>query len=95
MKKYLVLKTNHGFQGRLWAKDAVVEFDDDVTPNKHFQLLDGKAQAKKAEEAVVEEKMALSQLQAKVVKPLPTAGTILKGQKKAGVMKLKDSKEDF
>lgn len=82
MKKFLVLRNCHGFQGRYWYKDDVVEFENDVVPPKHFQILDGQADAKKAEEAVVEEKMALSQLQRKQVKPLPTAGTVLKGQKK-------------
>ena len=83
-KKYLVLRDNHGFQGRMWHKDAVVEFDDDVVPPHHFQCLDGKPAAKAAEAAVVEEKAALSQLAIKAVKPLPTAGKIMKGQKKQG-----------
>ena len=82
MKKYLVVRTNHGFQGRMWYQDQEVEFEDDVVPPHHFQLLDGKDAAKKAVAEREEEKVALSQHQKKVVKPQPTAGEVLKSQKK-------------
>ena len=93
MKKYLVLRNTHGFQGRYWYQDAIVEFEDDVVPPHHFQLLSGKAEVLKAEEKIVDEKTALSQMQRKQVKPMPTAGTELKGQKRAGEVPVKT--EDF
>lgn len=83
MKKYLVLRTNHGFQGKMWMKDQEVQFEDDIEPPHHFQLLDGGIAAKKAVEAVKIEKEAYSQIQTKAVKPLPTAGSVLKSQKKS------------
>lgn len=82
MKKYLVLRTNHGFQGRMWYQDAIVEFDDDVVPPHHFQLMDGKAEAKAAVEKREEEKTALSKMARQAIKPQPTAGEVLKNQKK-------------
>ena len=94
MKRYLVLRDTHGFQGRMWKADSRVEFSDDVTPPaRHFKLLDGKEEAQKAERKLEDEKVALSQAQQKQVKPLPTAGTVLKNQKRVG--KVADAKEDF
>ena len=83
MKKYLVLRDCHGFQGKMWRKDQEVQFEDDVEPPRHFQLLDGGIAARKAVDAVIIEKESYSQLQKKVVKPLPTAGNALKNQKKS------------
>lgn len=86
MKKYLVLRDSHGFQGRYWHKDAIVEFDDDVQPHpKNFQLLDGGPAAKKAQAVVVDEKQTLSQLAIKAIKPQLTAGQVLRHQKKSGI----------
>lgn len=90
MKKYVVLRTNHGFQGRMWVQDAIVEFENDVVPPRHFKLLENELAVKKVNEEIVNEKTALSQLQKKQVKPLPTAGSVLKTQKKVG-----DKQEDF
>lgn len=84
MKKYRVLRKTHGFQGRMWYQDDIVEFDDDVKPPHHFELLSGKAEVLSAKEKIEEEKTALSQLQRKQVKPLPTAGTVMKKQKYVG-----------
>jgi len=90
MKKYLVLRDTHGFQGRMWHKDAIVEFSDDVVPPRHFQALDGGPVAKQVVAAIAEEKTALSQLALKAVKPLPTAGKVMRNQKQVGV-----KNEDF
>ena len=93
MKKYRVLRNTHGFQGKYWHQDDIVEFEDDVIPPKHFELLTGRAEVLSAKEKIEDEKTALSQLQRKQVKPLPTAGQEMKNQKRAGVMPVKS--EDF
>ena len=41
MIKYKVLRTNYGFQGRMWTEGEIVEFADDVTPPHHFELYYG------------------------------------------------------
>lgn len=92
MKKFLVLCDTHGFQGKYWHKDDIVEFEDDVAPPKHFQFLDGRAEVLKANEKIADERTALSQVQRKEVKPLPTAGTVLKNQKRMGAQ---PKTEDF
>ena len=85
MKKYRVLRDNHGFQGRYWKAGKVVEFDDDVIPPKHFLLLDGSPVVQKIVKKIEDDKAALSQIALKSIKPTPTAGAVLKNQKKAGV----------
>ena len=91
MKKYLVLRTNHGFQGRMWTEGAVVEFDDDVVPHpKNFKLMDGSKQAQAVVEVMEEQAKTLSEIQRKSLKPQPTAGEVLKKQKKVSV-----KSEDF
>lgn len=98
MKKYLVLRNTHGFQGRYFHQDDIVEFEDDVVPPHHFQPLSGQAEVLKAEDKIVDEKTALSQMQRKQVKPMPTAGTVLKNQKRMGVepeIKKPGKPEDF
>ena len=77
MKKYIVLRTCHGYKGAMYHKDQRVEFDDNDTPPHHFQLISNDEVAKEVEKRIVDEKMALSQLQRKIVKPLPTAGQVL------------------
>ena len=90
MRKFRVLRNTHGFQGKYWHQDDIVEFEDDVVPPRHFELLNGRAEVLKAHEKIEDEKTALSQLQRKQVKPLPTAGVILRKQKQVGVRQ-----EDF
>jgi len=95
MKKYLVIRTTHGFQGRLWREGTEAEFDDDVVPPRHFQLMDGGVKHKKVVEDLEEKEVALSQIAKKVVKPMPVAGIELKGQKKVGEVKKVEAKDDF
>ena len=77
-KKWLVLRTNHGFKGRMWLEGQVVEFADDVTPPHHFELITAKTKIVTEESSVVTP-VALSQMQVNKNKPT-TAATALKDQ---------------
>lgn len=76
MKKYLVLRTNHGFKGRYWVEGQTVSFEDNVVPPHHFQLITEKTKLPEAEKFQVEP-TTLSALQGQV-KKTPTAAQALK-----------------
>jgi hypothetical protein len=81
--KYKVMRDCHGYKGKYWKQDDIVEFDADDTPPRHFLPLDGSPKAKEVLRKDEEEKMALSQLAHKSIKPQPTAAKVLRNQKKS------------
>lgn len=82
MKRYLVKKTNHGFRGRYWVEGTIVSFEDDVLPNKHFELITA-ATKLPVPEAQQSSPATLSQAQTQNKKE-PTAAQALKDQSEKG-----------
>lgn len=82
MKKYLVKKTNHGFKGRYWQEGQIVSFEDNVIPNKHFELITPATKMPVAEKDMISP-ASLSQAQNQA-KKAPTAAQALKDQSEAG-----------
>lgn len=78
MKKYLVKKTNYGFRGRYWVEGQIISFDDDVVPNKHFELITSATKMPVPEKEQISP-ATLSQAQT-LSKKEPTAAEALKHQ---------------
>lgn len=91
-KKYLVLRDNHGFKGRYWTKDDVVEFPDDVTPPKHFELITKKTKLPEGADAS-KPVNTMSELQRQSISPEKTAGELMKDQKQVGQVPLSDAEK--
>ena len=49
MKRYRVIRDNFGFKGGYWTEGQIVDLQDDETPPKHFEPLDGKEPPRRQE----------------------------------------------
>jgi hypothetical protein len=80
MRKFLVLVDNYGFRGRYWTKDTVVEFPEDVTPDKRqFELITKNTVM--PEGADIQKPMnTFADAMARPFKKEPTAGEVFKDQ---------------
>jgi hypothetical protein len=72
MKKYKVIRTCHGFKGRLWEEGQIVELEDDETPPSHF--VDYFSVEPKKEEPVIEKKDPQKPMPIEVGKPIKPEG---------------------
>lgn len=84
MKKYLVKCTNHGFKGRYWVEGQIVSFEDNVVPNKHFELITPATKLPVPESHQITP-AALSQARAQQAVKEPTAAQALKDQSEQGI----------
>lgn len=84
MKKYLVLETNHGFRGRMWYQDDVVEFEEIVTPDKRYFELITKNTVMPENADVNKPANTLADAMAKPFKKEPTAGEVFADQEHPG-----------
>lgn len=90
MKKYLVLTTNHGFRGRMWFQDDVVEFEEGVVPDKRYFELITKNTLIPDTADVNKPANTLADAMSKPFKKEPTAGEVLAHQNHPGETPLSD-----
>ena len=88
MVKYLVKETNHGFRGRYWTKDEVVEFPSDVIPDKRYFEVITKNTVLPMTADVDKPVNTLADSLARPYKKEPTAGEVLKDQRHPGEVPL-------
>ena len=90
MIKYLVKNDTYGFRGRYWTKDTIVEFPDDVKPDKlYFEMITKNTVM--PEGADVQKPMNTFQdAMSRPYKKEPTAGEVFKDQKHPGEIPLSE-----
>ena len=81
MIKYLVLKTNYGFKGRYWTENEIVEFEEDVIPDKRYFERITKDTVLPVEADVDKPVNTLADSLARPYKKEPTAGQVFADQK--------------
>jgi hypothetical protein len=79
--KYLVKITNHGFKGRYWTENEIVEFPPDVIPDKRYFERITKDTVLPVEADVDKPVNTLADTLAKPYKKEPTAGQVMADQK--------------
>lgn len=88
MTKWKAKYDSHGFLGRYWKEGEIVELEDGIVPNQHFDKLDPNAPVAAVVE-VPQDPATMSELQKLRDSQKPTTGMAIKAEEKTSKAKKK------